>query len=102
MERSTDFFRFNMLAGRVSSAILKLAQLWQDFQQAGISLQRRGDILNTPREPGFNPNGSRLPALKGEVTLDHLRFHYRPDGPVILDDLCLQCRPGELKKTSPS
>jgi subfamily B ATP-binding cassette protein HlyB/CyaB len=46
---------FNMLAGRVSSAILKLAQLWQDFQQAGISLQRRGDILNTPREPGFNP-----------------------------------------------
>ncbi|MEW8050964.1 MAG: type I secretion system permease/ATPase [Candidatus Thiodiazotropha sp.] len=87
---------FNMLAGRVSSPILKLVQLWQDFQQAGISLERLGDILNTPREPGFNPNRSRLPALKGEVTLDHLRFRYRPDGPVILDDLSLQCRPGEV------
>lgn len=31
---------FNMLAGRVSGPILKLVQLWQDFQQAGISIQR--------------------------------------------------------------
>lgn len=87
---------FNMLAGRVSSPILKLVQLWQDFQQAGISLERLGDILNTPREPGFNPNRSRLPSLKGEVTLDRVRFRYRPDGPIILDDLSLSCRPGEV------
>ncbi|MCU7906043.1 MAG: type I secretion system permease/ATPase [Candidatus Thiodiazotropha sp. (ex Epidulcina cf. delphinae)] len=87
---------FNMLAGRVSSPILKLVQLWQDFQQAGISLERLGDILNTPREPGFNPNRSRLPALQGAVTLDHVRFRYRPDGPLVLDDLNLHCKPGEV------
>ncbi|MCU7937465.1 MAG: type I secretion system permease/ATPase [Candidatus Thiodiazotropha sp. (ex Dulcina madagascariensis)] len=87
---------FNMLAGRVSSPILKLVQLWQDFQQAGISLERLGDILNTPREPGFNPNRSRLPALQGAVTLDHIRFRYRPDGPLVLDDLNLHCKPGEV------
>ncbi|MET0067320.1 MAG: type I secretion system permease/ATPase [Candidatus Thiodiazotropha sp.] len=87
---------FNMLAGRVSSPILKLVQLWQDFQQAGISLERLGDILNTPREPGFNPNRSRLPALKGEVSMEHIRFRYRPDGPLILDDISLKCRPGEV------
>lgn len=87
---------FNMLAGRVSAPILKLVQLWQEFQQAGISIKRLGDILNTPREPGFNPNRSRLPALKGEVALDHVRFRYRPDGPVILHDLNLRVRPGEV------
>lgn len=87
---------FNMLAGRVSGSILKLVQLWQDFQQAGISVKRLGDILNTPREPGFNPNRSRLPSLQGEVTLDHVRFRYRPDGPVILDDVNLKVRPGEV------
>jgi subfamily B ATP-binding cassette protein HlyB/CyaB len=87
---------FNMLAGRVSGPILKLVQLWQDFQQAGISIERLGDILNTPREPGFNPNRSRLPAVKGMVTLDHLRFRYRSDGPVILDELNLQVKPGEV------
>jgi subfamily B ATP-binding cassette protein HlyB/CyaB len=87
---------FNMLAGRVSGPILKLVQLWQDFQQAGISIERLGDILNAPREPGFNPNRSRLPSLQGAVTLDHLRFRYRPDGPVILDDVSLQIKPGEV------
>jgi subfamily B ATP-binding cassette protein HlyB/CyaB len=87
---------FNMLAGRVSGPILKLVQLWQDFQQAGISVKRLGDILNAPREPGFNPNRSRLPSLQGKVTLDHVRFRYRTDGPVILEDVHLDIRPGEV------
>lgn len=87
---------FNMLAGRVSGPILKLVQLWQDFQQAGLSIARLGDILNTPREPGFNPNRSRLPSVQGAVTLDHVRFRYRPDGPLILDDIKLHVSPGEV------
>lgn len=87
---------FNMLAGRVSGPILKLVQLWQDFQQAGISVKRLGDILNTPREPGFNPNRSRLPAIEGHVHLDQVRFRYRPDGPVILHGLNLKAKPGEV------
>ncbi len=87
---------FNMLAGRVSGPILKLVQLWQDFQQAGISVKRLGDILNTPREPGFNPNRSRLPLVQGKINLEHVRFRYRLDGPVILDDISLQVKPGEV------
>src|SRR5690606_37471654 len=87
---------FNMLAGRVSGPILKLVQLWQDFQQAGISIERLGDILNTPREPGFNPNRLRLPSVQGAVSLDHVRFRYRPDGPLVLDDISLHTKPGEV------
>ncbi|MGS2723797.1 type I secretion system permease/ATPase [Porticoccus sp. GXU_MW_L64] len=87
---------FNMIAGRVSGPILKLVQLWQDFQQAGISLKRLGDILNTPKEPGFNPNRSTLPQLQGKVSFDSVKFRYRPDGPVILDNLQLNVQPGEI------
>lgn len=87
---------FNMLAGRVSGPILKLVQLWQEFQQAGISIQRLGDILNTPREPGFNPNRSRLPSLQGAVSLDHVLFRYRADGPRVLQDVSLHVKPGEV------
>lgn len=87
---------FNMLAGRVSGPVLKLVQLWQDFQQAGISIARLGDILNTPREPGFNPNRSRLPSIRGEVSLENLKFRYRVDGPVILQDINLSVMPGEV------
>ncbi len=87
---------FNMLAGQVSGPILKLVQLWQDFQQAGISVKRLGDILNTPREPGFNPNRSTLPLLKGAVRFENVRFRYRPDGPVVLNEVNLEATPGEV------
>ncbi|MEH6544569.1 MAG: type I secretion system permease/ATPase [Porticoccaceae bacterium] len=87
---------FNMIAGRVTGPILKLVQLWQDFQQAGISLRRLGDILNSPREPGFNPNRSALPDLKGAVTFENVRFRYRHDGPLVLDEMAINIKPGQI------
>lgn len=86
---------FNMLAGRVASPLLKLVQLWQDFQQAGISIKRLGDILNTPREPGFNPDRSTLPSLKGQVQFEQVRFRYRVDGPAVMENLNLAVLPGQ-------
>lgn len=87
---------FNMIAGRVSGPILKLTQLWQDFQQAGISLKRLGDILNTPREPGLDPGRGSLPDLRGRVQFERVRFRYRPDGPAVLEDLSLDIHQGEI------
>ena len=87
---------FNMIAGRVSGPILKLTQLWQDFQQAGISLKRLGDILNTPREPGMDPGRGSLPDLRGAVQFEHVRFRYRPDGPTVLEDMSLDIHQGEI------
>lgn len=55
-----------------------------------------GDILNTPREPGFNPNRSTLPQLKGQIELDNVRFRYTPNGPVVLDGVNLQANPGDV------
>ena len=46
---------FNMLAGRVAQPVLRLAQVWQDFQQARVSIERLGDILNTQPEPSYSP-----------------------------------------------
>lgn len=87
---------FNMIAGRVSSPILKLVQLWQDFQQAGISVARLGDILNTPREVASRATRSTLPTFSGAVTFEHIKFRYRLDGPIVLDDVSLQAKPGEI------
>ncbi|WP_422450653.1 MULTISPECIES: type I secretion system permease/ATPase [unclassified Endozoicomonas] len=87
---------FNMIAGRVSAPILKLVQLWQDFQQAGISVQRLGDVLNTPTEPGHDPNRTTLPALKGFVEFEHVTFRYQPDRPAVLHGVSLEVKPGEV------
>lgn len=87
---------FNMIAGRVSGPILRLVQLWQDFQQAGISLQRLGDILNSPTEPGYNPGRAALPQLSGKVEFDHVTFRYTPERPEVLKNICLNIAAGEI------
>ncbi len=87
---------FNMLAGRVSGPILRLVQLWQDFQQAGLSVRRLGDILNTKTEPGYNPGRASLPSLQGSVIFEGLTFRYRPDLPEVLRNISLSVKPGEV------
>jgi subfamily B ATP-binding cassette protein HlyB/CyaB len=85
-----------MLAGRVAQPVLRLAQLWQDFQQARISIERLGDILNTHPEPSFTPGRTALPTIRGAITLDHVIFRYRSDGPEILHDVSLDVPPGQM------
>lgn len=85
---------FNMLAGQVAQPVMRLAQLWTDFQQTGISVQRLGDILNTRTE--IASAKSALPPLAGRVTLDELTFRYRPDGPEVLKGISLDIAQGEV------
>jgi len=87
---------FNMLSSQVSQPILRLAQLWQDFQQFRISLARLGDVLNTVPEPAHNPNKPPLPALRGRIAYDHVTFRYRPDTAEVLADLSLDIPAGQV------
>lgn len=89
-----ELVAFNMLAGQVSSPILRLAQLWNDFQQVGISMGRLGDILNARTEVAGQK--TRLPRLSGAVSLDQVSFRYRPDAPDVLRSVSLDIVPGEV------
>ena len=91
-----ELVAFNMLAQRVAQPVLRLAQLWQDFQQARISVARLGDILNTPPEPQHNPSRAALPAIRGEVAFEHVTFRYRVDGPEVLHDVSLRVPAGQV------
>ncbi len=87
---------FNMLAGQVSQPILRMAQLWQDFQEFRISIARLGDVLNTPAEAGHNPNRQTPPRIEGRVHFDHVSFRYRPDAPEVLKDVDLEIPAGQF------
>lgn len=86
---------FNMLSGHVSSPILRLAQLWQDFQQVRISIERLGDVLNTPTEPAVNSGQAPNVKMRGEIHFDHVNFRYLPDKPLVLDNINLTVNAGE-------
>jgi subfamily B ATP-binding cassette protein HlyB/CyaB len=87
---------FNMLAGRVAQPVLRLAQIWQDFHQARVSIARLGDILNTAPEPAYKPGQSAPSAIRGDITLSYVTFRYRLDGPEILHDVSLDIPAGQV------
>jgi subfamily B ATP-binding cassette protein HlyB/CyaB len=91
-----ELVAFNILAGRVSAPVLRLAQIWQDFHQARLSVARLGDILNTTPEPTFNPSRAALPAIRGAVAFEHVTFRYRIDGPEVLHDVSFKVDPGQV------
>jgi subfamily B ATP-binding cassette protein HlyB/CyaB len=90
-----ELVAFNMLAMQISAPVLRLAQLWQDFQQFKLSIDRLGDIINTPVEPGSSAR-QNLPPIRGDVVFDEVGFRYRPGGPEILHALSLRIAAGEV------
>lgn len=91
-----ELVAFNMLAARVSMPVLRLSQIWQDFHQARLSIDRLGDILNTIPEPSSGPGRAALPAIRGQVTFEHATFRYRIDGPEVLHDVSFSVDPGQV------
>ena len=90
-----QFVAFNMFAQRVAQPIMRMAQLWTDFQQTGISMARLGDILNTRTEvpPAA---AAQLPPLKGRIQFDQVQFRYRPEAPPVISALSLDVKAGEV------
>ncbi|MCW2318233.1 subfamily B ATP-binding cassette protein HlyB/CyaB [Rhodoblastus acidophilus] len=89
-----ELVAFNMLAGQVTQPVLRLSQLWQDFQQARVSVERLGDILNTPPEPSSGQ--ASLPPIRGAIQIRHVTFRYRLNTPAVLNDVSLDIAAGEV------
>ena len=91
-----ELIAFNMLSGRVAQPVLRLAQLWQDFHQARISIARLGDILNAVPEPAYNPARAALPPIRGDISIENVVFRYRVDGQEILRDVSIDIKAGQV------
>lgn len=86
---------FNMLAGHVTQPILRLAQVWQDFQHTLIALKRVGDILDEPMENSKQGLAS-VPELEGQIEFKNIRFRYHDDTPEVLANLSLLIKSGQF------
>ena len=91
-----ELIAVNMLAGQLSGPILRVAQVWQDFQQVGVSVERLGDILNTTPEAVRPPGVAARPMIKGDIVFDAVSFRYGPGGPIVLDTLDLKIPAGQV------
>lgn len=89
-----ELIAFNMLAVQVATPILRLAQLWNDFQQVGVSMERLGDILNARAE--ISGSRTALPRIEGRVEFEQVSFRYRPDASEVLRSVSFRVAPGEI------
>ncbi len=90
-----ELVAFNMLSNQVSQPILRLAHMWQDFQQTRVSIDRIGDVLNTAPEPATGGQAN-LPAIRGAIDFEKVTFRYRLDTAPTLSDIDLHVAAGEV------
>ena len=86
---------FNMIAAQVTAPVLRLSQLWQDFQQVQVSVERLGDILNAPAEPAIQAR-TVLPPPRGLIEFKDVTFRYRPGSADVAKSVTLAIKPGEV------
>jgi len=86
---------FQMFASRMSQPMLRLAGLWQEFQQASIAVKRLGDIMDAPAEPhALAP--SRAAEGRAEIRVADLAFRYTAEHPFLYRGLDIALKPGKL------
>jgi ATP-binding cassette, subfamily B, bacterial HlyB/CyaB len=85
---------FQMFANQFSNPILRLVGLWNEFQQTLLSVDRLGDILNSPTE-NVNKKAITLPRVNGDVRFENVSFKYNPNAPQVLNSFCLDVKAGE-------
>ena len=87
---------FRMLANRVSGPVLRLVQLWQEYQQASLSVQRIGDIFNSPVEQVGKNSVKSLEHMEGKIRFEKVWFRYRADTADVLKDLSFEIPAGRI------
>jgi ATP-binding cassette, subfamily B, bacterial len=88
-----ELVAFQMLSGKVTGPLLRLIQLWQDFQQVLLSVDRLGDILNEPPEAAVG-SGVVLSELKGKIEFENVSFGYKAGQKLTLKEASFIVEPG--------
>jgi len=90
-----ELIAFNMIYGQATQPILRLSQIWQDFQQVKISIDRLGDILTAPAESRPQGRGTQPPP-RGQIEFKNVVFSYGPSTPDVLKNVNLKINAGEV------
>ncbi|MDZ8027124.1 MAG: peptidase domain-containing ABC transporter [Nostoc sp. DedQUE11] len=91
-----ELIAFRIISGYVTSPILRLAQLWQSFQETALSIERLSDIVDTPEEAETDRYNIPLPAITGEVKYENVSFRFGTSGPLQLSNVNLEFPPGKF------
>ncbi|HEY9820393.1 MAG TPA: peptidase domain-containing ABC transporter [Candidatus Sericytochromatia bacterium] len=86
---------FRIISGYVTGPLLRLAQIWQNFQATALSLERLSDIVDSPQEADESDrNNIPLPAVQGDVKYENVSFRFAASGPLQLSNVSVEIPSG--------
>lgn len=84
---------FQMFANQFTTPVLRLVNLWNEFQQTLLAVDRLGDILNSPIETQTE-KAITLHEVKGSIKFENVSFRYSANAPNVLDRISFNIQPG--------
>jgi subfamily B ATP-binding cassette protein HlyB/CyaB len=90
---------FNAFMGSVLGPLMGLVGLWSMLNDAGVAMERLGDVLDIEPEqkPEDLPARVILPDLQGEISLSGVYFRYGgSENEYVLENISFDIKPGEL------
>jgi ATP-binding cassette subfamily B protein len=88
---------FRIISGYVTGPLLRLAQIWQNFQATALSLERLSDIVDSPQEADESDRGNiPLPAIEGAVKYENVSFRFAVSGPLQLSNVNVEIPAGKF------
>ncbi|MBO1053072.1 MAG: type I secretion system permease/ATPase [Dolichospermum sp. DET73] len=91
-----ELIAFRIISSYVTTPILRLAQIWQNFQETGLSLERLSDIVDTPQEAELDRNNISLPTVNGAVKYENVSFRFAASGPLQLSNVSVEFAAGKF------
>ncbi|PZO38657.1 MAG: peptidase C39 [Pseudanabaena frigida] len=88
---------FRIIAGYTTTPLLRLIQLWQNFQGTALSLERLSDIINYPQEQEESERlNIPMPSIKGAVRYENVYFRFVTNGNLQLNNVSLEVPAGKF------
>ena len=92
-----ELIAFRIISGYVTGPLLRLSNLYQNFQQTNISIERVSEIINTPQESTEKDSlNIPMPKIDGKIKLDNLSFSFLEKGPLNLSKVNLDIASGKF------
>jgi HlyB family type I secretion system ABC transporter len=88
---------FNMLLGNVISPFRRLSDIWNEFQEVVIAVERINDVIDTEPEENLKLVArTTLPPIKGNIRFDRVTFRYDSESEYnVLENLSFEIQPGQ-------
>ncbi len=90
-----DFTAYLLYATVLLNSIRRIVEFTEQFQRGMTGIDRFFEVLDAPVDILDEPGAAELTDVRGDVTFDHVSFHYGDDETEVLRDLCLEVKAGQ-------